>query len=50
MAAVIFLFTWIGLRLDEWLSLKQPYLTALFAVLGVFISVWQVIKGLIKPK
>jgi Sec-independent protein secretion pathway component TatC len=50
MAAIILLFTWIGIQLDEMLAFQQPYMTALFALIGVFISIWQVIQSLMKMK
>ena len=50
MAAIILLFVWAGRKLDLYLQLKQAYFTALLALLGVLISVWQVIKSISKIK
>jgi hypothetical protein len=48
MGATIALFSWLGLKLDEWQMTKQPYYTVAFSLLGVFLSLYLVIKGLLK--
>ncbi|WP_432712461.1 AtpZ/AtpI family protein [Pedobacter sp.] len=46
MLATIGLFAFIGYKLDEWQQNKKPILTAIFSLLGVIISLYQVIKQL----
>lgn len=48
MLATIGLFTFIGHKLDKHQQNNKPILTAIFSLLGVVISLYQVIKQLNK--
>ena len=50
MGATIALFSWLGLRIDEWRDTQQPIYTVAFSLTGVFLSLYLVIKGLINKK
>tara|TARA_B100000809_G_scaffold80694_1_gene78960 strand:- start:3678 stop:3902 length:225 start_codon:yes stop_codon:yes gene_type:complete len=47
MGGTIAFFSWLGLKLDEWQNTQQPYYTVVFSLLGVFLSLYLVIKGLL---
>jgi F0F1-type ATP synthase assembly protein I len=44
MLATIGLFTFIGYKVDEYRKSDQPIFTALISLIGVIISLYQVIK------
>ncbi|MBL0342250.1 MAG: AtpZ/AtpI family protein [Bacteroidetes bacterium] len=46
MAAVIFLFTWGGVKLDEYLHLKIPIFTLLLSLASVVLSLWYFLKDI----
>lgn len=46
MAITIFLFVFAGKKLDNYFETSQPYLTAAFALLGVFLALFLVIRQL----
>jgi hypothetical protein len=50
MGGTIALFSWLGVKLDEWQATEQPYYTVAFSLSGVFLSLYLVIKGLINKK
>lgn len=50
MAAIIFVSTWGGVKLDEYLQLKVPVFTLVFSILSVVLSMYYFIKGFIKKK
>ena len=50
MGGTIAFFTWIGIKVDEWQNTQQPYYTVAFSLLGVFSSLYLVIKGLVNKK
>jgi hypothetical protein len=50
MLAVIGLFTWAGIKLDEKWSLEKPLFTALLAMIGVIIGIYSALKDFIKKK
>ncbi len=50
MAAIIFISTWGGVKLDEYLELKIPVFTLLFSILSVVLSMYYFIRGFIKKK
>jgi ATP synthase protein I len=50
MGATIAFFAWVGVQIDEWQSTKEPYYTVAFSLLGVFLSLYLVIKGLLNEK
>jgi hypothetical protein len=50
MGGTIAFFSWIGMKLDEWQGTQQPYYTVASSLLGVFLSMYLVIKGLLNKK
>ena len=50
MAAIIFLSTWGGVKLDEVLQLKIPVFTLTFALLSVVLSMYYFIRGFLPKK
>ncbi len=51
MAAIIFLCTWGGVKLDEYLGLQKiPVFTLLFSILSVVLSMYYFIRGFMKKK
>lgn len=51
MAVIIFLSTWGGVKLDEYLGLQKiPVFTLLFSILSVVLSMYYFIRGFMKKK
>lgn len=50
MGAIMFLFTYGGIRLDAWLKLKFPIFTIVLALAGIFAALYYIIKDLSKMK
>ena len=50
MAAIIFISTWGGVKLDAYLDLKIPVFTLSFSILSVVLSMYFFIKGFISKK
>ncbi len=50
MLAIIGLFTYIGYRIDKHRAAETPLWTALFALAGVCISIYTVIRAVIAKK
>ena len=50
MGGTIAVFVWLGMLLDDWQSTKEPYYTVALSLLGVFLSLYFVIKGLLNKK
>ena len=50
MIAIIFAITYIGKRLNDYLELDPPYVTALFALIAVLAALYLTLKDLINPK
>jgi hypothetical protein len=50
MAVVIFIFTYGGVKVDEWLGLKIPVFTLLLSLASVVLSIYYFIKGASKIK
>jgi F0F1-type ATP synthase assembly protein I len=50
MLATIGLFAFIGYKLDEYQHTKAPIFTAIFSLIGVIISLYQVVKQLNKKE
>ncbi len=48
MIAVILGSTWIGTRIDKWLTLETPVFTIVFALLGVFGGIYLSVRDFIK--
>jgi hypothetical protein len=48
MLAVIGLFTWGGIKLDQRTSLEKPLFTAFFSLLGVVIGIYTALKDFIR--
>jgi F0F1-type ATP synthase assembly protein I len=48
MLATIALAVWAGIALDRYLAWRFPAATVSFALLGIFASMWQIIKSLPK--
>jgi F0F1-type ATP synthase assembly protein I len=46
MIAIIGLFAFIGYEVDKWLKHDTPWVTALCCVIGVCLSIFQVIRQL----
>jgi len=46
MAVIIFLFTWGGVKLDEYLKLSVPVFTLVFSLLSVVLSLYYFLRGL----
>jgi len=49
MGATIGIFTFIGYKLDEHFKLKTAYCTIIFALIGVGISLFTVLRDFMKP-
>lgn len=50
MIAIIFAITYIGKRLNDHWELDPPYVTALFALIGVLAALYLTLKDIINPK
>jgi len=50
MLATIGVFAFIGYKLDEYKQAKTPIFTAIFSLIGVVISLYQVVKQLNKKE
>jgi F0F1-type ATP synthase assembly protein I len=50
MIAIIGLFAYIGYKIDESRGSDRPIFTALFSLLGVGLSLYSVIKSVLKSK
>ena len=50
MAVIIFLATWGGVKLDEYLGMKIPVFTLSFSVLSVVLSMYYFIRGFLPKK
>lgn len=50
MLATIGVFAFIGYKLDEYQHTKTPIFTAIFSLIGVIISLYQVVKLLNKKE
>jgi F0F1-type ATP synthase assembly protein I len=50
MLATIGVFAFIGYKLDEYKQTKTPIFTAIFSLIGVVISLYQVVKQLNKKE
>jgi len=50
MLATIGVFAFIGYKLDEYKPAKTPIFTAIFSLIGVVISLYQVVKQLNKKE
>jgi len=50
MGAVIFVATWAGVKLDDYLDLKIPVFTLLFSLLSVVLAMYYFISGFMKKK
>lgn len=48
MGATIFLFTYLGIKLDEWLQLKFPAFTITLALFSVIASIYWVARQAMK--
>jgi hypothetical protein len=48
MAAIIFLATWGGVKLDEYLEMKIPVFTLTFSLLSVILSIYYFIRDFLK--
>ena len=50
MAVVIFVCTWAGTKIDEWLSLNTPVFTLVFSLLSVVLVMYYFVKSFISNK
>jgi hypothetical protein len=50
MLAVIGIFTWAGIKLDEKTAFEKPLFTALLAMVGVIIGIYSALKDFIRKK
>lgn len=50
MAIIIFMATWVGVKLDAWLQLSVPLFTLIFSILSVVGVLYYFIKGFIPKK
>ncbi len=48
MIAIILIATWIGTRIDKWLTLETPVFTLVLALLGVFGGIYISVRDFIK--
>lgn len=48
MGGSIVLFTFLGIKLDDWLATNFPIYTLIGALLGVFLAMYFVIKSVMK--
>ena len=44
MGAIIFIFTWLGIYLDEYLKMETPWMTILLSLFGVIGSLVLIIR------
>ncbi len=49
MLAIIGIFAWVGIRLDERSSRETPLFTAILSLLGVIIGIYTALKDFIRP-
>jgi len=49
MLAIIGIFTWVGVKLDERSSGKQPVFTAILSLLGVVVGIYTALRDFIRP-
>lgn len=50
MIAIIGVITYLGKRLNDHWALDPPYITALFALIGVLTALYLTLKDFINPK
>ncbi|MCC6372278.1 MAG: AtpZ/AtpI family protein [Bacteroidia bacterium] len=50
MGAIIALFVWAGIKLDEYLNIESKVFTIILSLLGIFASLYLTLKDLINPK
>ena len=50
MLAIILLGVFGGWKLDEYLGLKKPIFTVVFSILSVVLSIYSVVRDLLKKK
>ncbi len=48
MIAIILVMTWIGTKLDKYLSLNTPIFTVIFSLLGVFAAIYTSLRDFLK--
>lgn len=48
MGAIIFLFTWLGVYLDDYFQNKTPWLTIVLSLFGVIGSLFLIIREVLK--
>ena len=48
MGVIIFIFTWLGIYLDEYLKMETPWMTVVFSLLGVIGSLALIIREVLK--
>lgn len=48
MIAIILVMTWIGIKLDKYLSLNTPIFTIIFSLLGVFAAIYTSLRDFLK--
>ena len=48
MGAIIFIFTWLGVYLDEYLKMETPWMTIVFSLFGVIGSLTLIIREVLK--
>jgi F0F1-type ATP synthase assembly protein I len=48
MLAIILVMTWIGIKLDKFLSLNTPVFTVIFSLLGVFAGIYTALRDFLK--
>ncbi len=48
MIAIILVMTWIGTKLDKYLSLNTPVFTVIFSLLGVFAAIYTSLRDFLK--
>tara|TARA_B100000963_G_C22631297_1_gene675071 strand:+ start:2253 stop:2495 length:243 start_codon:yes stop_codon:yes gene_type:complete len=48
MGAIIFIFTWLGVYLDEYLKMETPWMTISFSLFGVIGSLTLIIREVLK--
>jgi F0F1-type ATP synthase assembly protein I len=48
MGVIIFIFTWLGIYLDEYLKMETPWMTVVFSLLGVIGSLVLIIREVLK--
>lgn len=41
-------FAWLGVYIDEQYQMKKPLFTITFSLFGIFLSLYMVLKGVIK--